>query len=164
MFVPYLAEVRGFLPTRGSFMLDFVFTAMIGIIVIMAVSILLVRFQRKYQLHKRIQITLGIVLLFAVGAFEIDMRFFTNWRELAAPSRFYASGTVFTSLCIHLAFAIPTPFVWAYVIVAAMRRFPKQVVPNEYSPRHIIWARLAAILMTLTALTGWVFYVLAFVC
>ncbi|MCC9605311.1 DUF420 domain-containing protein [Blastopirellula sp. JC732] len=158
-----IAQNYGFLPTRGSVMLDFVFLAMFAVIVIMGISIALVRFRRMYNLHKWLQITLGVVLLLAVVAFEVDMRFFTNWRELAEPSPYYASGTVDWSLYIHLAFAIPTPLLWIYVIVMAVRKFPAPVMPNSYSNSHKFWARIAAIGMTMTAVTGWIFYYLGFV-
>jgi uncharacterized membrane protein YozB (DUF420 family) len=159
------AHWTGFLGTRASFMLDFVFVAMFGILLVLGVSIYLVKFQRKYELHKRIQIILGIVLLATVGAFEVDMRLFTDWEELAKPSRFYKAGTwdgVWTSLAIHLLFAIPTPFLWAYVIVQAVRKFPNPAQPGSYSSTHILWGKLAALGMLLTAVTGWVFYVIAF--
>ena len=71
------SELHGFLPTRGTFMLDFVFVAMFAIVPIMAWSIYLARYRRKYELHKRIQITLALVLAVAVAAFEVDARFFT---------------------------------------------------------------------------------------
>lgn len=147
-------------------MLDFVFLAMFGIIPIMAFSIYLVRYRQRYELHKRLQVILGITLLSAVTAFEVDMRFFTDWKELAAPSPYFHpdqwSG-VWYSLVIHLAFAIPTPFLWVFVIVQGLRRFPSPARPCEYSRSHLFWARLAAIGMTLTAVTGWIFYWLAFV-
>jgi putative membrane protein len=160
------SHLPGFLGTRGSFMLDFVFAAMFGIILVMGYSIYLVKYQQRYELHKWIQIVLGVVLLVAVAAFEIDMRFFTDWEELAKPSRFYQEGTwdgVWISLAIHLLFAVPTPFLWIYVIVQAIRKFSKPAQPGPYSPTHIFWAKLAALGMFLTSVTGWVFYVIAFV-
>lgn len=155
---------RGFLPTRGSFMLDFVFVAMFAIIAVMAVSIWLVRYRRQYELHKRLQITLGLVLLVAVTAFEIDLQFITqDWRPLAEPSPFYASGFVDCCLWVHLCFAVPTPLLWIFVIVQGLRKFPRPAQPGPYSRRHIFWARLAAAGMFLTAFTGWIFYWVAFV-
>lgn len=161
--IPLLAQ-QGFLPTRGSFMLDFVVLAMFGVLAIMTVSIGLVRFRQMYQLHKQIQITLAVVLLITIVAFEVDLRLITkDWRQLAQPSAYFESGAVDISLWIHLVFAIPTPFVWGFVIVQAIRRFPSPVKPNEYSARHKIWARIAAFFMFATAITGWIFYTLAFV-
>ena len=111
-------------------------------------------------------ILLGIVLLVTVALFEIDIRL-RGWRQHAALSPFYeedwSRGWVNWSLWIHLFFAISTCVLWIYVIVAALRKFPSPPQPNEHSRAHIFWARLAAIGMTMTALTGWVFYYLAFV-
>ena len=46
---------------------------------------------------------------------------------------------------------------------AGLAPFPKPPAPNEHSPSHKLWAWIAAIDMGMTALTGWIFYVLAFV-
>ncbi len=66
-------------------------------------------------------------------------------------------------LAIHLVFAVSTALLWIYVIVQALRKIPNPPAPCAYSPTHKRWARLAAADMTLTALTGWTFYYLAFV-
>lgn len=158
-----LAQNGGFLPTRGSIMLDFVFTAMFGIVLILAASIYLVRSTQKYDLHKWIQIISGAVLLLTVIAFEVDMRFFTDWKALAKPSPYFEGGIVHISLYIHLLFAVPTPFLWIYVIVTGLRKFPAPAAPNEHSASHKFWAWPAAIGMFMTAFTGWIFYYLAFV-
>jgi uncharacterized membrane protein YozB (DUF420 family) len=160
------AALPGFIPgANGSFMLDFVFTAMFGILLALGYSIYLVKYRRKYELHKRLQLVLASVLLVAVLAFEIDMRFFTDWEVLASRSRFYVENTwdaVWISLTVHLCFAIPTPVVWIYVIVQALRKFPNPAAPGKHSADHKFWGWLAAAGMLLTAITGWIFYVLAF--
>jgi len=164
-----IAELNGFLPTRGSWMLDFVFAAMFAIIPVMAWSIYLVKFRSpkqeyKCERHKWIQLTLAAVLVVAVTAFEIDLNLITkNWRPLAEPSPYYATKLVDYSLWIHLCFAVPTPFLWGFVIVQALRKFPCPAAPCGYSQRHKRWGRIAAIAMFMTAATGWVFYWLAFV-
>jgi putative membrane protein len=177
-------RIDGFLGTRASLMLDVVFLAMFAVLVILAVSIYLVRNRRNYVWHKRIQLILGFVLLVTVTLFEADMRI-NGWMDRAAESKFYGPmqsppwllstvylkllhraevpGLVFTSLAVHLFFAVTTALLWIAVIVQALRRFPKPPVPNDYSPQHKFWAWLAAIDMGFTALTGWIFYVLAFV-
>ena len=86
-----------------------------------------------------------------------------DWRQLAEASPYYESGVVDYALWIHLAFAVPTPLLWIFVIVQALRRFPKPANASEYSARHILWGRVAAGAMLLTAATGWAFYWLAFV-
>jgi len=161
-----MSEFHGFLPTRGTFMLDFVFVAMIAIIPVMAWSIYLARYQRRYELHKRVQVLLALVLLVAVVLFEIDVRFFTDWESLAAASPYFepdAWCVVWYALAVLLCFAVPSPFLWAFVIIQAWRRFPRPAAPSAYSPLHIFRARVAAIGMFMTAVTGWIFYWLAFV-
>lgn len=152
----------GFIPySRASFMLDLVVVAMIVVVPVLAWSIYLVRYKHNYSLHKRIQATLGVVLLVTVCFFELDIRL-NGWRQFATDSPFYDTW-VFPVLYTHLFFAVSTVLLWVFVIVAALRRFPSPPVPNEYSPRHRQIARIAAIDMVCTAVSGWAFYVLAFV-
>jgi hypothetical protein len=147
-------------------MLDAIAVALMVIVPTMVWSVYLVKFRRRFQLHKRIQLALGAVLLVAIGAFEADMRL-SGWTQRAVASPHWSDAGwndwVHYSLAVHLFFAVPTAILWAVVIVQALRRFPVPPVPNQYSPRHIIWARLAAAEMILTAASGWWFYWLAFV-
>jgi len=162
-----LAQSTGFLGTRGSLMLDVVFLAMFAVLPLLALSIYLVK-EKKYSLHKVINLILGVVLLVAVLAFEIDMRFFTDWEVLAKDSPYFDAAAKWTSvaglaLIIHLCFAIPTLVLWVWVIVQALRKFPSPPVPGEHSHSHSKTAWLAAGGMFMTAITGGVFYYLAFV-
>lgn len=163
--VAEFAGIEGFLGARGSLMLDVVFLAMIAILPVLAYSVFALARRRQYSAHKRLQLGLAIVLLTAVTAFEIDIRFFTNWEERAAASPYFTPGAwcpVWYSLAIHLAFAVPTLFIWIYVVLGALRRFPSPAAPSDYSRSHRKWGYIAAVFMTMTAMTGWVFYVLAF--
>jgi putative membrane protein len=78
----------GFLGTRGSLMLDIVVVAMAVILPVLAYSIYLVRVRRRYELHKRIQLVLAVVLLVTVVLFEADVRI-NGWRDRAEPSPYY---------------------------------------------------------------------------
>ncbi len=153
--------IDGFLGTRGSLMLDIVFLAMFAVIPIMGWSIYLVKYQQRYLLHKRIQLVLGAVLLVAVTLFEADMRIH-GWESRAIPSPYFGNWVPWT-LNVHLCFAVSTALLWIIVIVQALRKFDHVPVPNAYSPAHVFWAKLAAIDMLMTAITGWLFYWLAFV-
>ncbi len=157
---------EGFLGNRASFMLDVVFLAMFFVVPVMGWSIYQVKHRHRYLLHKQIQVGIGVVLLLAVTLFEIDMRV-NGWRERATASPYYdavwSAGWVNWSLWIHLTFAVSTSVLWVFVIVQALRKFPRPPQPNEYAPRHKLWARIAAVDLCLTALTGWIFYWLAFV-
>ncbi len=153
----------GFLGTRASFMLDFVFVAMLAVLPVMGWSIWQVRYRRAYGLHKWTQVGLAVVLLAAVAAFEVDMRMH-GWqaRAVATPGA-AVSPVVWTALYVHLLFAISTAVLWPVVIVRAWRNFGSPPAPGTHSRSHRLWARMAAVDMTLTAVTGWVFYGLAFV-
>ena len=146
-------------------MLDLVLLAMIALVPLLGLSIRFAK-QRKYSLHKRIQLTLGVILLVAVAAFEIEMRVF-GWKERAAESPYWHGESwrdpVHYSLIAHLFFAVPTAILWILVTVRAMRNFPRPPEPGSHSPFHRFWAPLAAFEMLMTAVTGWVFYWLAFV-
>ena len=147
-------------------MLDVVFLAMFIIVPVLAWSIVLVR-KGKHQLHKRLQLVMATVLLVAIIVFEVDLRFFTDWRAKAEPSPYFANdgswNVVWILLFVHLAFAVPTSILWGWVVAVALRRFPKPPQPNEHSRNHRLTGRLAGIGMLCTALTGWGFYWLAFV-
>jgi uncharacterized membrane protein YozB (DUF420 family) len=166
MIIPQLlaqyAGINGFLGSRASIMLDVVFIAMFLVLPALAVGIGLARVRKQYVWHKRVQLTLAAVLLVAVAAFEIDMRFVSGWRDRAEPSPHWPHG-VMTSLYVHLVFSISTFFLWLYVVVGALRNFPNPPQPAPYSRRHKFFARLAAADLLLTAITGWIFYWLAFV-
>lgn len=158
----------GFIPgSRGSLMLDVVFLAMFLVVPVLLYSVYLAKYRRQYALHKQIQIALGTVLLLAVGAFEIDMRFFTDWTALAKASPYFDAANKWTctaglSLIVHLSFAVPTLVIWIVVIVRALRNYPSPPVPGPHSASHRRWGMIATAGMCLTAFTGWIFYYLAF--
>ena len=66
-------------------------------------------------------------------------------------------------MVVHLSCAIPCLAVWAVLVLAALKKFPSPPAPGAHSAFHRRMGWLAAILMLLTAVTGWVFYYLAFV-
>jgi putative membrane protein len=156
----------GFLGTRASLMLDVVALAMVALVPVLTFSIYQVKFRRKYALHKAIQLTLGAVLLVAVTLFEIDIRLH-GWRHRAAASPYSShegsTDWVMLVLSIHLFFAVTSAVLWVLVIYRALRNFPNPPQPGPHSAWHRRWAMIAAIDMTCTAVTGWVFYWLAFV-
>ncbi len=155
--------INGFLGSRASLMLDIVVLAMAAVVPVLGFSVWLVKYRRRYAVHKAIQLTLGLVLLLTVSAFEIDMRFYTDWNQRATPSPYYGGQWVLYCLWVHILFAATTLALWIYVISGALRNFPRPPHPAPYSPRHIFWARVAALDMLLTAITGWTFYWMAFV-
>ena len=163
--MPY-PGIDGFLGTRASLMLDVVAVALVALLPSVAVSIYLVRVRRKYLLHKRLQLTLAAVLLVTIVAFETDMRI-NGWQARAVESPYFHSPSgvspLMLVLWIHLSFAITTPILWAVVVVQALRHFPRYPAPTRHSRAHKFLGWTAAIDMVGTAVTGWIFYWMAFV-
>jgi hypothetical protein len=156
----------GFLGTRASFMLDVVVLAMIVVVPALLWSVYLVMYRRRYTLHKRIQLLLGAALLVTVGLFEVDMRL-GGWRHRAAASPFAgrdgATDWVMVVLAVHLFFAVTAALLWIVVIARALAVFPSPPAPAAHSPWHRRYGMAAAIDMLCTAVTGWIFYYVAFV-
>ena len=159
--------ISGFIPgSRGSLMLDVVFLAMFAVVPLLVVSIYLVKYQRRYGLHKRLQLAMAVVLLIAVLLFELDIRV-NGWEARAEPSPYFDASNKWScpagvSLIVHLSFAVPTLLLWIYVVIAALRNFSRPPAPGLHSRAHSLTGMIAAAGMVLTAVTGWLFYWLAF--
>ncbi len=144
-------------------MLDVVSIAMFIVVAVMCWSIFQVRYHKRYKLHKQTQLALAATLLLVVFAFEIEIRIY-GWEDRAAGSIGGSPApSVWTALYTHMVFAISSACLWPLVIYRASRQFPTQPVPSTHSRSHVFWARIAAADMFLTAITGWIFYYLAFV-
>lgn len=158
----------GFLGYRTSFMLDFVVVALILIVPILVYSLYVVKVQHRYLLHRNLQIMLGIVLLVAVGLFEIDLQLVQKgWENVVAkrvvPLTADQLQFVRTVLRVHLIFAISTPFLWATTLVLALRHIPSPPQPCPHSRLHKILGWASTVDIVLTSVTGLVFYYFAFV-
>ena len=114
-----------------------------------------------------IQLCLAGGLLILLVFFEIDIQYFENWRERAAASPYYDAATGQRPRALFAldppAFATTTldtlaPDHPAGVTSSRTRRAPIGTVVF-----HARWGMVAAIDMVLTAVTGWAFYLLAFV-
>jgi len=148
-------------------MLDVVFLAMFVVVPLLTASVFLVKARGRYQLHKTLQLVMASVLLTAVLLFELDMRV-NGWEQRAEPSPYFDGTNKWTcpagiSLIVHLSFAVPTLLLWIYVVVQALRNFSRPPGPGPHSRAHARTGWLAAGGMAMTAVTGWIFYWLAFV-
>ncbi len=159
----------GFLGYPTTFMLDFVVCALIVIVPLLLWSLWLVRFRRNYSAHKRLQIALGLILLAAVTAFEVDMRLHGGWENILAQQQLAEAAfnakiaEVRPWLYLHLVFAVSTPLLWATTITLAVQRFGANPVPGKHSRLHKILGWASAIDVSLTSVTGLMFYYVAFV-
>jgi hypothetical protein len=164
-----LLMLNGFLGYNASFMLDVIVCALVLVVPTLAMSIYLVKVRRKYLLHRNIQLALGVVLLVAVVAFEVDIRRHGGWLAIVnkpeQPPRLTGASLEFARnvLWVHLVFAVSTPILWATTITLALRRFPSPPQPAEHSRLHKTLGWLSAADITLTAVTGLYWYYVAFV-
>lgn len=158
----------GFLGFRTSFMLDFVVVALVLIVPILVYSLYLVKVKRQYTLHRNLQLLLGLVLLVAVGLFEIDLQWVQKgWENVVAkrevPLTSEQLGFVRMLLRIHLIFAISTPLLWVATMTLALRRMPSPPQPCAHSSLHKKLGWASTVDIVLTSVTGLVFYYFAFV-
>lgn len=156
------AGLDGFLGSRASLGMDVVLVGLFATLPLLAWSVHLVRNRRDYAGHKRMQLAIVAALVAAIVVFEIDIRLLSDWKARAAPSPYWPGG-VLASLGIHLVFAVSTLVLWTWVVWEAWKRFPTPPAPGDHGPRHRFMARFAALDLLLTAVTGTVFYWLAFV-
>lgn len=147
-------------------MLDVVVCALIVVVPTLLFSLFAVKVRRNYQLHKALQITLGVVLLAAVGLFEIDMRLHggisgilaKRSRPLSPQERLFFDRL----LTVHLFFAISTVVLWALTLGLALKKFPAPPGPGEHSRIHKPLGWLSAVDITATAVTGLLVYYYGF--
>lgn len=160
----------GFLGYPTTFMLDFVVCALALIVPLLLYSLWLARFRRRYLAHKRMQIALGLILLAAVTAFEVDVQMVHGgWenivsRQSLAPEQLQQKiSAVRPWLLVHLVFAVTTPLLWAVTIVLALKRFGPNAHPGPHSQLHKFLGWASTIDITLTSVTGLLFYYHAFI-
>lgn len=160
---------NGFLGHNASLMLDVIVCALVLIVPTLVVSLFLVKVRRAYLAHRNIQLALGIVLLMAVAAFEVDIRLHGGWEAIVnkpgEASRLTGDALAHVThvLWLHLVFAISTPVLWAVTIVLALKRFPSPPLPGEHSNLHKKLGWLSATDIVMTAITGLYWYYIAFV-
>jgi uncharacterized membrane protein YozB (DUF420 family) len=156
----------GFLGYKASLMLDVVVCALAIVVPTLLVSLFAVKVRHNYRLHKALQITLGLVLLVAVGLFEIDMRvqggidgiLAKRPRPLTPAERNFFDKLLY----VHLFFAVSTVVLWATTLTLALKRIPNPPAPCEHSGLHRRLGWLSAADITLTSLTGLMVYYYGF--
>jgi hypothetical protein len=138
------------------------------VVPVLATSIFLVKFQRNYIWHRRLQLFRAAVLLFAVAAFELDVQVVHHgWQNIVRQARPEIAPADFDFvrkvLYVHLVFAISTPFLWAVTIGLALPRFGNPPAPSRHSRWHKRLGWTSAVDLAMTSVTGLLFYYFAFV-
>ena len=147
-------------------MLDVVVCALVLVVPTLVYSLYLVKVRKNYLWHRNLQLTLGVLLLITVLLFEIDMRLQGGWENILSrrvnqlgPQEF---AFVKQLLYVHLFFAVSTVCLWSVTLRLALLRFPSPPEPAPHSPTHKLLGWLSALDLTLTSVTGLLFYYFAF--
>ena len=152
---------QGFIPaSRASLVFDLLVTTTALVVLLLAFSIFSVRVRRNYSRHRTLQIAISVLLLVVLILFEAEVRMH-GWRAQAAGSAFL--DWIPLLLTVHIVIAISAAIAWITTLSLALRRFPKSPAPAEHSTTHKKLARLTTMLIYLTASSGMLFYLLAFV-
>lgn len=155
----------GFLGYKTSFMLDLVVCALVIVVPLLIYSLYLVKVRRRFAQHRNLQVALGVILLVTVGLFEYDLQWVQGGWENVVAKREISSEQLSAArsiLHLHLVFAVTTPLLWAVTLIYAWRKFSRPPVPGEHSRLHKALGWLSTIDITLTSITGLLFYYMAF--
>ena len=160
----------GFLGYDTTFMLDFVVCALVIVVPILVWSLYEVKVRRNYLRHRNLQLLLGVVLLVAVAAFEVDVQLVHGgWQQIVnkpgQPPRMTVDelSEVRRVLKIHLVFAVTTPLLWGTTLVLAWKRFEDPPTAGPHSGLHKKLGWLSTLDLVATSVTGLWFYYAAFV-
>jgi hypothetical protein len=157
---------HGFLGYPSTLMLDVVVCALAAVVPTLLLSLYLVKVRRKYTWHRNLQLTLGGLLLVTVLLFEIDMKLHGGWRQIVnqPAGRLSIEQFAFVErlLYVHLVFAITTPLFWGLTLWLAVRRFSAPPAPGPHSAWHKRLGWISVVDITLTSITGLLFYYFAF--
>ena len=152
--------MQGFIPgSRGSFMLDFVVVAMVFAVPMLIFGIGKAK-AKQFATHKRIMLVLSAVLITAVCAFEIEMRL-VGWQHLAESSPYWS--VLEEILWVHIIISVSTTICLVATVVFALRKFSSPLRPGSHSSFHRKIGKATKAGLILTAVTGWIFYWMAFV-
>jgi hypothetical protein len=148
-------------------MLDVVVCALVVVVPTLLASLYAVKVKKRYRLHRGLQITLGAVLLVAVGLFEIDMQWQGGIDRILQkrPRPLDPAERAFFNrlLYIHLCFAVSTVALWGATLGLALAKIPRPPGPSPHSRLHARLGWLSAVDITGTAVTGLAVYYYGFI-
>jgi uncharacterized membrane protein YozB (DUF420 family) len=150
-----------FLGARGDALIDIGILSIVAVVPILLWSWGLAR-KKQWALHKRVQLTTAAVLGVVVLLFEIDLNQLGGIFKVTADSAYAGTATLNFWIWIHTAFAISSTFVWLFLVVASLIKFPSPPEPKFFST-HRYFGRLAMILMLGAGATAIPMYIYGFV-
>ncbi len=150
-----------FLGARGDALIDIGVLSIVAVVPILLWSWSLAR-RKQWTLHKRVQLTTALVLGIVVLLFEIDLNQLGGIFAVTADSTYAGTATLNFWIWIHTAFAISSTFVWLFLVLASLIKFPSPPEPKFFTT-HRYFGRLAMILMLGSGATAIPMYIYGFV-
>lgn len=152
-----------FFGARCDVLMDIVVLSMAIILPLLWFSFKKVKHEKNYKLHKFIQVTMFVILLFVVILFEWDMKQNGGIFQMVKGSSY--EGTFFLNFNIyfHTFLSITTSLIWIVLIITSLIKFDKDPKPNSFSKRHKLWGKIGMWDMALTCITGLILYVFGFI-
>ena len=154
----------GFLPNvrDASVALD-ILVLWAGVLIVgLAWSLYAVRFQGRYRLHRLIQAGLTGVLAVALFLLELNLFLDLTWWDRALQSPYNQRGILVPFLWTHRGIASVSCLFWLWTLVTAFHGFESPPTPGAFSRDHKRLAWVATVSVFTTAVTGWMFYWMAF--
>ena len=147
--------------SRAPIIFDIVALFLIAAVPAIIWGVLQASHHKNLKRHRNIQLINCIALLLVISGFELLLRQ-SNWREAAKISPFYGPGLE-EILSIHLICATVALILWLVVPAMAYLKFPHPVRPGRHSKIHRRLGGATVVSTIATALSGWLFYYLAFI-
>lgn len=147
--------LEGFLGTRGDFIIDLVMTIS-GFLPFLLLFTFYLASKGKHDLHKKLQISLFLIVAALVLLLEYDVRF-GDLKEISKMSPYFGSIELKIVFFAHLFFAISSFFGWCWLIVSSLKRYP--LFPNFNHKKYGIILFWDIVLMVIT---GWILYWMSF--
>lgn len=143
--------MNGFLGTSAPLMMDIIVVSLTLIVPCLIFSIQQAK-AGNIELHRKLQIGLSLLLLFAVTLFELEMQLVGGIENIMEKERYTTPFRVY--LWTHIAISISTIIVWGITIFKALKAFDgKNLEPSHRAlHRKLGWA--STLLLVLTSLTG----------
>lgn len=150
-----------FLGARGDALID------IGMLSIVLVAPALVWSWARarggqWQLHKRVQLTLALVLGVVVLLFEMDINSKGGLFAVTKGSAYEGTATLAFWVWIHFAFAISATVIWLFLVIASLVKFPSPPLPAAF-PTHKYFGRAGMIAMLGAGVTAIPMYIYGFI-
>lgn len=155
----------GFLPTsrESTLVFDVLSLWTLGLVAVLTWSFYVVRYKGGYSLHKTLQLYLTGALVFALFWHAVNPWLDPLWLDRVLQSPYQQRGLLAPALLIHRVISYVCCVAWLWTVVYALHGFASPPTPGKFSRDHTRVALLAAASVYATALTGWIYYWMAFV-